>query len=123
MTGNVSFNYFDYFALCDSLIELDKGESGYRTVINRSFLAAVMIGASILEPHVTKFPKGHEFYDKVEEAILTTTHDSTLMGDLKSLRKDRVDADYEPDKRITKTKAKECLSESLSFVQKMKNLF
>jgi hypothetical protein len=123
MTGITDFNYFDYFNLCGSLLELGKGQSANRTVINRSYLAAVMIAASILKPHVTKFPRDHGFYDDVEKAILLATHDSNLMGDLKTLRKDRVDADYAPDIRITESRARECLFEAQSFVQRMQGLF
>ncbi len=87
-----------FAVLAGQLLEDERfgmAEAGQRTVVNRSYLAALMDAALRLEPEqAAPFPENHRFYGAVAEA-LGNALGSGSRDKLETLRAYRKNADYE----------------------------
>ncbi len=95
----------DFLDFAEKILNDYSCEPAYRTVINRSYLSAVLEAAKLLEPVLGEFSSTHEFYREVEDA-LGMRNANRCKDKLGTLRKWRSDADYDINKQTTKMIAK-----------------
>ncbi|MCF2138282.1 MAG: hypothetical protein K9W43_13705 [Candidatus Thorarchaeota archaeon] len=116
----MTFSYATHIDLCNHLLGVGT-ESAYRTVVNRTFLSAAMIIYQTIRETVGPIPRDHTFYDALEEKVFLITEDSELVEYLKELRYSRLDADYDPERSISHTKASDCIDTPIVLFKKYKD--
>lgn len=104
MTTPNSIEPIEFLDFADELINSYSSEAAYRTIVNRSYLSAVLEASIKLKPSHGEFPDNHEFYKEVEDA-LGHRNAEKCKDKLGTLRKWRSNSDYKLDKSINKVKA------------------
>ena len=113
----------DFLTLAEVMMNWEKfkkKEPIYRTIINRCYLASVLQAERILMPMVGPFPKTHEYYREVEDKLAFRGAPQSR-DKLGTLRKMRLDADYDLSIPIPEKKAELAISTAKEVFQHLRD--